>query len=299
MDRFHLMRTFVAVVDEQGFAGAARRLGISPPATTRAVAELEQRLGVRLLTRTTRTMRVTDAGERYVEDCRRILAEVEEAEESAGGVHRAPQGRLVVTAPALFGRMHVMPIVLDYLGKYPDVSVACWFVDRLVNLVDEGADVAVRIGELPDSSATAVRVGSVRRVLCASPSYLKRHGTPAEAADLQRHAIFGHNTLSPVSEWKLAAGSTAQRLRLRARLAVSTNDAAIAAAQSGFGLALLLSYQVAEPLRAGKLRAVLEGSFPETLPVHVVHREGRRAARKVRAFVDLAAERLRANTAIR
>jgi DNA-binding transcriptional LysR family regulator len=299
MDRFHLMRTFAAVVDAQGFAGAARRLGVSAPAVTRAIAELEQRLGARLLTRTTRVVRVTDAGERYVDDCRRILAEVDEAEQSAGGVHQAPRGRLTVTAPAMFGGMHVMPLVVDYLRRHPDVTVQCWFVDRIVNLVEEGVDVAIRIGELPDSSAHALRVGAVRRVICASPAYLKKHGRPEQPADLAQHTIIAANALAPAPEWRLRVNGTARAVRVHPRLATTTNDAAIAAAVAGFGLTLVLSYQVADLLRTRKLTAVLEDCEPDPLPVHVVHREGRRAAHKVRAFVDLAVERLRANRAIR
>ena len=298
MDRFHLMRTFVAVVDAQGFAGAARKLGLSPPAVTRAIAELEQRLGARLLTRTTRMVRVTDAGEGYAEDCRRILAEVEAADESAGGVHRAPRGRLTVTAPAMFGGMHVTPIVIEYLRLYPEMSVACWFVDRIVNLVDEGADVAIRIGELPDSSANAIRVGSVRRVICGSPAYLKKHGAPQRPADLLRHTIVV-NRLSRSSEWNLVDNGVARNVRLAPRLMTTTNDAAIAGAQSGFGLTRVLSYQVAGEVRRGRLKLVLEDCEPAPWPVHVVHREGRRAAQKVRAFIDLAIARLRANPAIR
>jgi DNA-binding transcriptional LysR family regulator len=298
MDRFHLMRTLVTVVDEQGFAGAARRLGISAPAVTRAIAELEQRLGVRLLTRTTRTMRVTDAGERYVEDCRRILGEVEEADASAGGVHRAPRGRLTITAPAMFGGMHVTPVVIEYLRRHPETSVACWFVDRIVNLVDEGVDVAVRIGDLPDSSAHAIRVGAVRRVVCAAPAYLRRHGTPRAPADLSGHAIIV-NRLSGTSEWKLGRGSQSKALRLAPRLMTTTNEAAIEAALAGFGITRVLSYQVAEHVRRRRLQLLLEDSEPEAWPVHIVHREGRRPAQKVRAFIDLAVERLRANPAIR
>ena len=187
MDRLHLMRVLVAVVDAGGFAGAARKLDLSPPAITRAIAALESRLAVRLLTRTTRVVRVTEAGARYAEDCRRILAEVDEADEAAGGVHAVPRGRLTITAPVLFGGMHVVPVVTEFLDRFPEVSAACWFVDRVVNIVDEGVDVAVRIGELPDSSAQAIRVGAVRRVICAAPAYLERHGTPVHPDELARH----------------------------------------------------------------------------------------------------------------
>jgi len=298
MDRFHLMGAFVAVVDAGGFAGAARKLNLSPPAVTRAVAALEQHLGARLLTRTTRVVRVTDAGARYVEDCRRILAEIDEADESAGGVHATPRGRVTITAPMLFGGKHVVPIVTEYLRRYPEASAACWFVDRIVNMVDEGVDVAVRIGELPDSSAQAIRVGVVRRVICAAPSYLQRQGIPRAPDDLHRHTIIAAAAVTPAPEWRLATGGTERAIRLAPRLTTTTNDAAIAAALDGFGLTRLLSYQVADHLAAGTLVAVLEDCTGEPLPVHVVHREGRHASRKVRAFLDLAIERLRGNPAL-
>jgi len=298
MDRFHLMSVFVAVVDTGGFAGAARRLSLSPPAITRAVAELERRLGARLLTRTTRVVRVTDAGARYVEDCRRILAEIDEADESAGGAHATPRGRVTITAPMLFGGKHVMPVVTEYLRRYPEVSVACWFVDRVVNMVDEGVDVAVRIGELADSSAQAIRVGVVRRVICASPSYLERHGIPREPDDLHRHSIIAASGVTPAPEWRLATGGEVRTIRLAPRLTTTTNDSAITAALEGFGLTRLLSYQVSDQLFTGALVAVLAEFAGDPLPVHLVHREGRHAARKVRAFLDLAIERLRGSPAL-
>ena len=204
MDQLHLITVFVAVVDAGGLAGAARKLGISPPAVTRAIKELESQLGVRLLTRTTRIVRVTEPGARYVEDCRRILAELAEANESVGGMHGAPRGRLTVTAPVLFGARFVTPIVTEYLQRYPDVSVSCWFLDRIVNMMDEGVDVAVRIGELPDSSMQAIHVGHVRRVICGAPGYLERHGVPQRPDDLRQHCIISASAVTPTSEWRLA-----------------------------------------------------------------------------------------------
>jgi DNA-binding transcriptional LysR family regulator len=280
-------------VDAQGFAGAARKLAISPPAVTRAVNELETHLGLRLLTRTTRTVRVTDAGERYVQDCRRILAEMAEADESVTGQHSAPRGRLTITAPVLFGRMFVTPIVSEYLLRYPEVNASCLFLDRVVNMVDEGADVAIRIGELPDSTMQAIRVGQVRRVVCASPAYLKEHGIPLEPDALHQHAIVSASSVTPNPEWRMQHNGASLSVRLQARLTTTTNDSAIAAVVGGFGLTRLLSYQVAEHLRARKLKTVLADFEPEPLPVHVVHREGRQAAHRVRAFIDLAIERLR------
>ncbi|WP_342618564.1 LysR family transcriptional regulator [Rhodoferax sp. GW822-FHT02A01] len=295
MDRFHLINVFVAVVDTNGFAGAARKLGMSPPAVTRAVNELESHLGLRLLTRNTRTVRVTDAGERYVQDCRRILADMLEADESVSGMHASVRGRLTVTAPALFGGKYVAPIVTEYLQRYPEVSASCLFLDRVVNLLDEGVDVAIRIGELADSSLQAIRVGKVRRVICASPEYLARAGTPRTPQDLQSHTVVSASSVTPNPEWKLLRQGEAVTVRLHARMITSTNDSAVTAALGGFGLTRLLSYQVAEHLQSGLLQAVLSDCEPAPLPIHVVHREGRQAPQRVRAFLDLAIDRLRQN----
>ena len=298
MDRFHLINVFVTVVDCQGLAGAARKLNLSPPAVTRAINELETHLGLRLLTRTTRSVRVTDAGERYVQDCRRILAEMLEADESVSGMHSAPRGRLTVTAPVLFGALFVTPIVTEYLSRYPDVSASCLFLDRVVHLLDEGVDVAVRIGDLPDSSMQAIRVGQVRRVICASPDYLARKGIPTTPDDLHGHTIISASSVTPNPEWKLMDKGELRNIRLQARMITTTNDSAVRAAASGFGLTRLLSYQVAEHLRNGLLKTVLPDFEPTALPIHVVHREGRQAPQRVRAFLDLAIERLRQDAAL-
>lgn len=293
LDRLHLINVFVAVVDASGFAGAARKLGISPPAVTRAISELEAHLGARLLTRTTRVVRVTEAGARYVEDCRRILAELAEADESVSGLHGAPRGRLTVTAPVLFGALHVTPVVTEYLQRYPEVSASCWFLDRVVNLTDEGVDVAVRIGDLPDSSLQAIRVGSVRRVICAAPSYLAQHGEPQEPEDLLAHTLISANAVTPAPEWRFKAEGDVRTIKVAPRMLTTTNDSAIAAAVAGFGLTRLMSYQVDAYAHNGLLQRVLEAFEPAPLPVHLVHREGRHASHKARAFIDLAIERLR------
>lgn len=298
MDKFNLITIFVAVVDTHGFAGAARKLNISPPAVTRAINELESQLNVRLLTRTTRTVRVTDAGARYVEDCRRIIAELIDADESVVGTHGAPRGRLTLTAPVLFGAKFITPIVTDYLQRYSEVGVSCLFLDRIVNMMDEGIDVAIRIGELPDSSMQAIRVGQVRRVICAAPSYLKKHGIPKNPDDLQQHTIISANSVTTSPEWKLMEKGVPRVIKLHSRLATSTNDSAIAAALSGFGLTRLMSYQIAEFLRDGQLKTVLGECEPGILPIHVVHREGRHASQKARAFIDLAVDRLRADKSL-
>lgn len=292
MDRLQAMATFVAVVDCGGFASAARKLNLSPPVVTRAIAELEERLGLRLLVRTTRVVRVTDAGARYSEDCRRILAEIEEAESAATGAHAAPRGTLTLTAPVLFGQLHVTPIVVDYLREFPEVDVQCLFLDRVVNLVEEGIDVAVRIGELPDSSLQATRVGRVRRVLVA-PAYLAAHGMPQRPEDLAGHAIVSAAGVTPASEWRFNDAGKPLSQRVLPRLRTTTNDSAIAAAVGGLGITRLLSYQVAEHVRSGALQLLLQDFETAPLPVHVVHHEGRRATQKVRAFIDLVVQRLR------
>jgi len=295
VDQLHVMKVFVAVVETNGFAGAARKLKISPPAVTRAINELESHLDVRLLTRTTRVVRVTEAGGRYAEDCRRILAELAEADNSASGMHGAPHGRLTVTAPALFGGKFVTPIVTEYLQRYPDVNATCWFLDRVVNMIDEGVDVAVRIGELPDSSMQAIRVGSVRVVICAAPSYLEQHGIPETPDDLAAHTIVSASAVTPTSEWRMAENGATRVVKVQPRMTTTSNDSAVTAALSGFGLTRLLSYQVADQLHDGRLKAVLREFEPAALPVHLVHREGRYASQKARAFLDLAIERLRAH----
>ncbi len=298
LDRLHLITVFVAVADASGFAGAARKLGMSPPAVTRAINELESHLGVRLLTRTTRIVRLTEDGARYADDCRRILSELAEADDAVSGKHGSPHGRLTLTAPALFGAKFVTPIVTEYLTRYPQVSASCWFLDRVVNMMDEGVDVAVRIGDLPDSSMQAISVGRVRRVICAAPSYFEKHGIPQTPEALSAHCVVSASPVTPTAEWRLTDNGEPRIVKLHARMITTTNDAAVAAAVSGFGLTRLLSYQVAEQLRDGQLKAVLQEFEPTPLPIHLVHREGRHASQKARAFLDLALERLRANPAL-
>ncbi|MDX1374225.1 MAG: LysR family transcriptional regulator [Burkholderiales bacterium] len=295
MDRFESMRVFVAVAEAQGFAPAARRLSMSPPAVTRAVLALEERVGARLFHRTTRVVRLTESGARFLADCKRILADLEEAEVGAAGSHAEPRGQLCVTAPIMFGRMHVAPIVLDFLSRYPKVSARLLFRDSLVDLLDEGIDVAVRIGHLPDSSLRAVQVGSVRRVVCASPAYLAARGAPRAPADLAQHELIASSPGGEPTEWSFASGET---ITPAARLTVSGSDVAIAAALAGRGIARVLSYQVAPELRAGGLAIVLAEFEPPPLPVSLVSLEGPRAAAKVRAFVDYAVERLRADPSL-
>jgi DNA-binding transcriptional LysR family regulator len=299
MDRLLLMTVFVAVAEEEGFASAARRLSMSPPAVTRAVAALEAHLGVKLLNRTTRYVRVTEAGQRYLEDSRRVIAAANEADEAAAGINAAPRGQLVVTAPVLFGRMYVMPGIVEYLQRFPDTEVSALFLDRVVNLLEEGVDVGIRIGDLPDSSFKALRVGQVRRLICAAPAYLAAQGRPTTPAELAGHQIISASSVSPAVEWRFQHKGEVQAVKVKPRLTVSSNDAAIAAAVRGAGITRLLSYQVAPQLAAGELELLLPDYESAPMPIHVIHREGRQASTKIRAFVDLIAERLRADPSLR
>jgi DNA-binding transcriptional LysR family regulator len=293
MNRFHLMTVFVAVTEEQSFAGAARRLGMSPPAVTRAIAALEDRLKVKLLTRTTRFVRATDAGLRYLEHARRIIAELDEADAAAVGVDADPRGLLSITAPVLFGRMFVMPSVVNYLGRYPDMSISMLFLDRIVNLLEEGMDVGIRIGELPDSTMKAVSVGHVRRVVCASPDYLKHNGVPQTPLDLAKHTVIAASAVTPTVEWQFVTNNKKLSVKVNPRLTVTNNDAAIQAALQGFGITRLMSYQLAPHLASGQLQTILSAYEQPRLPIHVLHSEGRQASAKVRTFVDMLVDRLR------
>ncbi|WP_445371345.1 LysR family transcriptional regulator [Methylomonas sp. HW2-6] len=293
MDKLQAMTVFVTVAEAQSFAGAARRLAMSPPAVTRAITALEERLKVKLLQRTTRLVRVTDAGQRYLEDAKRILADVDAADEAAAGINAEPAGQLAVTAPAQFGKLYVMPGIVDYLQRYPAMQVTALFVDRVVNLLEEGMDVGIRIGELPDSSLRAVRVGQVRPVVCAAPDYLQRHGAPNDPSELAKHTLIAAGGLGAGPDWRFGSGADAHSVRIQPRLVTSTIDAAIEAAVQGLGLTRLLSYQIAPYLASGQLQTVLNRHEPPPIPIHVLHREGRYASAKVRSFVDLIAERLK------
>lgn len=295
MDRLHLITVYIAVAEEQSFAAGARRLGMSPPAVTRAVTALEERLGVRLLERTTRHVRVTEAGRRYLDDARRIVAELDEADEAAAGSGAAPRGHLSVTAPMLFGRLYVTPGIVDYLQRYPQMEVSALFVDRVVNLVEEGIDVAVRIGDLPDSTMRAAPVGQVRRLLVASPAYLERHGAPATPQELSAHTIIGSNGSSVGPEWRFMQDGALRTQRMQPRFQVNSNDAVIDAVKMGLGIARVLSYQAAAALAAGDLQLVLEDYATPPVPIHIVHRDSRQGSARIRSFVDLMVERLRAD----
>lgn len=293
MDRLYQMTVLVAVVEEGSFSGGARRLGMSPPAVTRAVALLEKNLGVKLLSRTTRFVRATDTGKRYVEHARRIIAEVDFADKDASVGNAEPRGHLTVTAPALFGRIFVMPVISEYLQRYKDMSVSTLFSNRIVNIVEEGVDVAVRIGELPDSNLRAMNVGHLNLMVFASPDYIKKYGVPKTPQDLAKHSIIARGGESTSFDWRFTSGNKNLCIKLSPRLKVSNDDDAINAALLGSGLSRLPSYKVTEHIDSGQLVAVLREFEPPTIPIHVVHCEGRNVSAKVRIFVDLLVNRLR------
>lgn len=298
MDRFHSIQVFLKVADRGGFAAAARDLAMSPPAVTRAVAMLEDHLGTRLFVRTTRSVRLTESGDRFLRDGRRILLELEEAEEAAVGSHAAPRGELRITAPVLFGRMFITPILGDFLDSYPLVNARTLYVDRVVNLMDEGQDVAIRIGDLPDSSLIAVRAGTVRRVMFAAPEYLKKHGLPQRPEDLSRHRLIQSLAMGASPEWPFQENGAPISVRAEPRIRMNTNDAVIELAVRGWGLSRLLSYQIAPWLADGRLRTVLSAFETPPIPVHVIHQEGRMVSAKVRSFVDYMVKRLRVAPAL-
>ncbi len=292
------MSAFVTVADEGGFAPAARKLKLSPPSVTRAISELEARLGARLLHRTTRSLRLTEAGARYLADCRRILSEIEEADRHAASLHREPSGLVSVSAPVLFGRMHVAPLLLQLLERYPGLRVSAVFVDRVVHLLEEGIDIAVRVAELPDSSLSAVRVGRLRRVLCAAPGYLEEHGWPCSPADLAAHRTVSFAGGMPADDWTFGQGAETQRVRPDSRFTVNNADAAIAAAAAGHGITRVLSYMIAPEVQAGRLEVLLENFEPPAVPVHVLHKEAGQTSARVRAAVDHLVEWLRQDPAL-
>jgi len=289
------MQVFVAVGEEQGFAAAARRLGLSPPAVTRAISALEQELGVKLLQRTTRIVRLTEAGARYLQDCKRLLAEVEDVEQALSGAESEPRGQLTVTASVMFGRLFVAPILLDFLERHPKVNGRAVLVDRVLDLIEEGLDVGVRIARLADASFTAIRVGSVRQVVVAAPSYLKTHGTPRAPQDLADCTAISFSPERTAPPWSFEVGKRVVAVRPKARLLVNSSEVTMQAAIAGAGVTRVLSYMVASEVKAGRLRIILREFEPEPIPIHVIHREGRHAAGRVRAFVDFAVAKLRGN----
>ena len=287
MDRIDAMQAFVAVADLEGFAPAARKLKLSPPAVTRLVAALEERLGARLLQRTTRSVTLTDAGSRYLERARRILADVEEAERAAEGERTRPSGRLVVSAPLGFGRLHVSPVMSAYLKRYPEVSGELRLEDRMINLVEDGIDLAVRIGHLADSTLVARHVGEMRRIVVASPAYLKARGEPKSPEAVASHDTIQFGNAVGVADWRFLEAGKEVRVTYNPRLSSNSSDAALQYAAEGGGLTRVMAYQAAAALKAGKLRIVLEKFELPAVPIHIVYPTSRLLSAKVRTFIDL------------
>ena len=290
MDRIDAMQAFVAVADLHGFAPAARKLGLSASGVTRLIAALEDRLGARLLQRTTRSVTLTDVGTRYLERARRILADVEEAEGSAEGERTRPSGRLVVSAPVGFGRLHVSPVMSAYLKRYPEVFGELRLADRIVNLVEDGVDLAVRIGHLPDSSLVARHVGEMRRIVVVSPDYLWQRGEPDTPEAIASHETiqFGAVTASP--DWRFVEDGREIRVACTPRFTTNSADAAIQYAEQGGGLTRVLAYQAAQAITAGRLKIVLAKFEQPPLPIHLVYPTSRLLSAKVRTFIDLVIE---------
>ena len=297
MDRFDAIRTLLAAVDGGSLSAASRKLGMPLPTVSRQVSELEARLRTQLVIRTNRKLLLTDAGSAFVAAGRRVLEELEEAERAAAGEYRIPRGDLLVTAPIMFGKLHVTPVVLAFLAAYPEVNVRVVLFDHVIDLVENHVDVAVRIGHLPDSGLVAARIGEIHWVICASPAYLSTRGTPVAPDDLAQHDCIGFEGLQMVRTWPFGRGTNAKTVAIRPRFAANTADAIIEAAIAGIGIARLTSYQAAGAIRDGRLVSLLRGYGPEPLPVHLVHTGPPLVPLKMRAFLDFASPRLKASLA--
>ena len=298
MDRLRALEIFIKVAETGGFASAARALSTSPPSVTRVVSELERHLGTALFVRTTRSVGLTEAGVRFLNDAGRIVSALEEAEDAAIGAHITPRGKLRITAPVLFGGMFITPLLGEFLQQNEQVTAEAVFVDRIVNMIDEGHDIAIRIGELADSSLLAARVGTVRLMVFASPDYLTRAGTPAHPDDLSRHNLIAPIPPGSGHSWKFEKDGKPYRVEPAARLKINTNDAIRDQVARGWGISRLRSYQIAPLLADGTLVPILEEFEPPPQPIHVIHQEGRLASAKVRSFVDFIVDRLRADPSI-
>jgi DNA-binding transcriptional LysR family regulator len=293
VDRFDAMTVFLAVVEAGSLSGAGRRLGMPLATVSRKVSELETHLKARLLSRSTRRLELTDTGRAYVDACKRILVELNEAERAATGEYSAPKGELVITAPLVFGRLHVLPVVTEFLLAYPAVDVRLVLGDRITHLLDEHLDLAVRIGTLPDSSFKATGVGWLRRVVCGSPAYLASHGVPQAPADVGGHDCITFDAVASHDQWVFRFEKSELPVPVHSRLVVNTAEAAVDAAKAGLGLTRLLSYQIDAARRAGDLTVVLEAFEPPPIPVSLVFNAQHRITLKLRAFLDFAAPRLR------
>jgi DNA-binding transcriptional LysR family regulator len=284
------MLVFARIVEGGSLSAGARAVGKSLPAVCRSLAQLEKRLGERLLHRTTRRIALTEAGMEFYERCRRIAAEIEEAEAAVSARKTEPQGMLAVTAPLLFGRMHIAPVVVDYLRRYRKAAVNLLLTDRTVNLVEEGMDAAIRIGELADSTLVARRLGAIPRVVCAPPEYLRRNGAPARPHDVAGHECIRFTGVSPAREWTFVEDGREAKIRIDGRFVTNNGDAAIDAALHGLGLVMVLGYQVEQPLAEGRLLRVLEDYEPAPAPVHALYSSARLVPAKLKAFLELLSE---------
>ena len=294
MDRLEAMSVFAAIVDRGSLSAAGRQLGIPLATVSRKLADLEAHLKTRLLVRSTRKLVLTEAGRDYLAASRQILEQVEEAERAAGGAFSKVRGHLVVAAPIVFGRLHVVPVVAAFLEQHPEVDAALRLGDRNVNLIEEHVDVALRIGKLPDSNLVSTQLGAIRRVVCASPGYLEQHGTPRTVEELQAHRCITFDGLDAAGAWTFAGHDGEKRqVAIHSRLTVSTADAALAAALIGLGLTRVLSYQAADALQAGRLVRVLADDEPPAVPASLIYPGQGRLPMKTRAFIDFATGRLR------
>ena len=293
MDRLEAMSLLLAAVESGSLSKASRDLRLPLATVSRKVAELESHLNATLLIRSTKGLELTPAGRSYVTAAKSILEQLTEAERAAAGEYTEPKGDLVVTAPIMFGRLHVLPVVTRFLDAYPDVSVGLVMTDRVAQFLEDQVDVALRIGPLPDSSQVATSLGSVRHVICASPEYLAANGAPSTPDDLVRHRIISFQSVSVLSSWVFEANGMEIKAAFRSRLSVNTIDAAIDAAISGAGLVRAVSYQVVNHIRAGRLALVLEDFEPTPRPVHLVYDARHRMPLKLRAFVDFVVPRMR------
>lgn len=296
MDKLRAMETFVRIVEAGSLTAAAAALDTSLTSVVRSLATLEGALGTRLLNRTTRRIALTDEGREYFARCRRVLAEVEEAEAALSARQATPAGRLAITAPVMFGRLHVGPVLSDFLAVHPAVHAELMLFDRVVDLLDEGMDAAIRIGHLRDSSLVAVPLGTTRRVVCASPAYLRRAGTPRRPEDLAGHRCLQFLGVAPGSEWEFAGGDDGGktiRVPIKGLLATNQINVALDACGKGLGCGMFLDYQVRDALAAGTLRRVLQDFEPPPIPVQLVYPHSRLLSSRLRSFVDWAVPRLR------
>ncbi len=294
MDRIEAMATLIAVIDRGSFSEAARSMGLPLATVSRRVSELERHLGTQLLVRTTRKLALTEPGAAYAAAARRILPEVEAAERIAAGEFSAPRGELILTAPILFGCLHILPVVAAFLEAYPEIDVRLLLSDRNLHLVDDHVDMAVRIGRLPDSTMVATRIGTMRTVVCASPNLLAVHGLPRSPEELSGLPCVNFEFLAPATNWPFrSSDGRSTDVPIRPRLSVTTAEAAVWAAREGVGVTRVLHYQCADAVRDGLLEIILQDFEPEALPVHLLHAGRSALPAKMRVFLDFATVRLR------